>query len=148
MFPCGGTLPLASTLNSPDGRIKAAAAIVPAGPNGDVCAFVTNDTELVLDINGYFTPTTDPKGLAFFRWLPAAWWIHAMQQAHWAGPFWAGISRGPSRFCRAPATCPRRPQAYSLNYTSVPSGPLGFLTTFPTGQSQPLVSTLNAPTEP
>jgi len=31
MFPCGGTLPLASTLNSPDGRIKAAAAIVPAG---------------------------------------------------------------------------------------------------------------------
>ena len=35
--------------------------------------------------------------------------------------------------------------AYSLNMTVVPSGPLGFLTTWPTGQAQPLVSTLNAP---
>ena len=35
--------------------------------------------------------------------------------------------------------------AYSLNMTIVPSGPLGFLTTWPTGQAQPLVSTLNAP---
>jgi hypothetical protein len=35
-------------------------------------------------------------------------------------------------------------QAYSLNVTVVPHGPLGYLTTWPTGQPQPLVSTLNA----
>src|SRR5258708_6231889 len=40
MFPCGQNLPLASTLNS-DGRVKAAAAIVPAGTNGGACAFTT-----------------------------------------------------------------------------------------------------------
>src|SRR5260370_14328415 len=36
--------------------------------------------------------------------------------------------------------------AYSLNVTAVPNGALGFLTTWPTGSTQPLVSTLNAPT--
>ena len=35
--------------------------------------------------------------------------------------------------------------AYSLNVTVVPSGPLGYLTTWPTGQVQPFASTLNAP---
>jgi hypothetical protein len=43
--------------------------------------------------------------------------------------------------CGLPATA----QAYSLNMTVQPSGPLGFLTTWPTGQVQPFVSTLNAP---
>jgi len=49
------------------------------------------------------------------------------------------------RKCR---TCgvPAGAQAYSLNFTAVPNGPLAFLSTWPTGQSLPLVSTLNAPT--
>jgi hypothetical protein len=33
-----------------------------------------------------------------------------------------------------------------LNFTAVPAGPLGFLTTWPAGQNQPFVSTLNAET--
>ncbi|MDX1983860.1 MAG: FG-GAP repeat protein [Bryobacteraceae bacterium] len=35
-------------------------------------------------------------------------------------------------------------QAYSLNITVVPGGPFGFLTTWPTGQARPTVSTLNS----
>ncbi|HEY4676799.1 MAG TPA: hypothetical protein VIJ01_06545, partial [Candidatus Angelobacter sp.] len=69
-FPCGQSLPLASTLNATDGRVKAAAAIVPAGTNGGLCFFSTNDTELVLDINGYFVPNTSPTALAFFPVTP------------------------------------------------------------------------------
>jgi len=34
--------------------------------------------------------------------------------------------------------------AYSLNVTVVPSGPLGYLTLWPSGETQPLVSTLNS----
>ncbi len=55
LWPDGGGQPLASTLNSPDGTIVANAAIVPTGTTG-VSAFVTNATDLVLDINGYFAP--------------------------------------------------------------------------------------------
>jgi len=42
--------------------------------------------------------------------------------------------------CGVPTTA----QAYSLNMTAIPLGALGYLTTWPTGQSQPLVSTLNS----
>jgi hypothetical protein len=55
IWPSGEGQPIVSTLNSPDGRIKANAAIVPAGmPSGSVSVYVTNTTNVILDIDGYF----------------------------------------------------------------------------------------------
>jgi hypothetical protein len=42
-------------------------------------------------------------------------------------------------------TLPAKASAYAFNYAVVPTGVLGFLTTFPTGQPQPSTSTLNDP---
>jgi hypothetical protein len=42
--------------------------------------------------------------------------------------------------CGPPATA----QAYVFNATVVPSGSLGYLTLWPDGENQPVVSTLNA----
>jgi hypothetical protein len=50
----GGALPLVSTLNSGDGSVVANAAIVPSGASGEVTAYTTNLSHLILDINGYF----------------------------------------------------------------------------------------------
>src|SRR5205823_10468058 len=47
-----------------------------------------------------------------------------------------------SSSCNVPSVA----QAYSLTFTVVPKGPLSFLTAWPSGKSQPNVSTLNAPT--
>ncbi len=55
-WPTGQPRPVASTLNSFDGKIVANAAVVPAGTNGSVSFFVTNNTEIIVDINGYFVP--------------------------------------------------------------------------------------------
>ena len=65
-----------------------------------------------------------------------------------AGPFGGQALEGdssrsfaiPQGACGIPGTA----QAYSLNVTAVPNGPLGFLTLWPTGQAQPRVSTLNS----
>lgn len=46
----------------------------------------------------------------------------------------------PSSACSIPPTA----VAYSMNVAVVPSGPLGYLTLWPTGQYQPLVATLNS----
>jgi hypothetical protein len=46
----------------------------------------------------------------------------------------------PSSACGIPSTA----AAYSLNVTVVPSATLGYVTVWPTGQAQPLVSTLNS----
>jgi hypothetical protein len=45
-----------ATPNSFAGLIVANAALVPSGSNGAVSAFVTNQTHLILDINGFFAP--------------------------------------------------------------------------------------------
>jgi hypothetical protein len=144
-FPCGQPQPLASNLNS-DGRNKAVAGILPAGTNGAVCFFATHDTDLVLDINGYFVPDTDATAMSFYPMSPCRLVDTRLAAGPLGGPSMiAGLSRSfplLSSSCSIPATA----RAYSLNYTAVPQGPLGFLTTWPAGQTQPLVSTLNAPT--
>lgn len=146
MFPCGQAPPLVSTLNSTDGRVKAGAAIVPAGTGGAVCAFVSNDTDLVLDINGYFVPAGTPSSLAFFPLAPCRMVDTRLAPGPLGGP--SLVASSVRTFPLLSSTCnvPAMAQAYSLNYTSVPKGSLGFLTTWPAGQTQPLVSTLNAPT--
>jgi hypothetical protein len=145
-FPCGQPQPLASTLNS-DGRIKAVAAIVPAGTSGAVCFFVTNDTDLVLDIDGYFVPATTPSTLSFFPVTPCRLVDTRLANGPLGGPFLVGNATGRTfPIQSAPCNLPGTAQAYSLNYTAVPRQILGFLTTWPAGQTKPLVSTLNAPT--
>jgi len=146
VFPCGETQPLVSTLNSFDGRIKAGAAIVPAGTGGAICFFVTDDTELVLDINGYFVPAENTSALAFYPVTPCRLVDTRLQNGALGGPFLAGNAARTFPILSSSCNVPSTAQAYSLNFTSVPRGPLGFLTAWPAGQTQPLVSTLNAPT--
>ncbi len=146
MFPCGQDLPLASTLNSIDGRVKAGAAIVPAGANGGVCAFATNDTEVILDINGYFVPASNTSALEFYPLTPCRIVDTRGATGALGGPSLVGNAARSFPVRSSACNVPPAAQAYSLNYTSVPKGSLGFLTTWPTGQAQPLVSTLNAPT--
>ena len=69
IWPTGENQPLVSTMNSLDGRIKANAAIVPAGTSGAVSVFVTNRTNVVLDIDGYFAPVSSST-LAFYALPP------------------------------------------------------------------------------
>ena len=49
-------MPVVSTLNSLDGRTKANAAIVPTGASASVSVYVTDTTDVILDIDGYFVP--------------------------------------------------------------------------------------------
>jgi uncharacterized repeat protein (TIGR01451 family) len=146
MFPCGQSLPLASTLNSIDGRVKAGAAILPAGAGGAVCAFATDDTELVLDINGYFVPASNTSGLEFYPLTPCRLVDTRGPAGPLSGPSMVGNAARTFPILSSSCNVPSTAKAYSLNYTSVPRGNLGFLTTWPAGQTQPLVSTLNAPT--
>jgi hypothetical protein len=145
MFPCGQPPPLASTLNS-DGRVKAAAAIVPAGTDGAVCAFPTDDTDFILDVNGYFVPDTDATALAFYPTTACRLIDTRAAVGPLGGPSLVGSAARTFPLRSSSCNVPAAAQAYSLNFTAVPKGVLGFLTTWPAGQTQPLVSTLNAAT--
>jgi probable HAF family extracellular repeat protein len=69
VWPTGQSQPLVSTLNSLDGEILANAAIVPAGTGGSIEAFATDETDLVIDIDGYFVPPTTGS-LQFYPLTP------------------------------------------------------------------------------
>src|ERR1700677_2789362 len=55
VWPTGAAQPLVSTLNSPDGRVKANAALATGGNGGEISVYASDKTDLVLDVSGYFT---------------------------------------------------------------------------------------------
>ncbi len=144
IWPTGQPQPNASTLNSWQGIVVANGAIVPAGTNGAVSVYVSNTSQVILDINGYFDTSTGATSYSFYSATPC-------RVADTRGP--TGQFGGPSMDSSQPrafpiplggCAIPPAARGYSLNFTVVPAGYLGFLTTWPTGQAQPVASTLNS----
>ena len=138
-------------MNSPDGRVKANAAIVPAGYQGAVSVFVTNTTNVILDIDGYFEPAT--TGTYQFYPLPPCRVVDTRDATKPQGLGTPYLQAQQTRdFPVLESGCiPQgsNPQAYSFNFTVVPhpaGQELGYLTVWPKGEAQPTVSTLNNPT--
>jgi hypothetical protein len=170
-WPTGENQPLVSTMNSPDGRTKANAAIIPGGDNGAVSFYPSDNTNLIVDIDGYFIPVNG-GGDDLFSLTPCRVIDTRNPNGHLGGPF---LSGGQQRdFPIDESTCistndifgallgigdsmqdlvTSQPGAstilaYSFNVTVVPHNGerLGYLTVWPQGQPQPTVSTLNNPT--
>ena len=148
-WPAGQSRPNASTLNSWTGEVVANAALVPAGnaPAGDagaISVFASNQTDAILDINGYFAPPAGTTGLAFYPVAPCRVADTRSPDGPFGGPIvTAGSTRNfaiPASVCSVPATA----AAYSVNVTVVPQGSLAYLTAWPQGLTRPNVSTLNS----
>jgi hypothetical protein len=125
-----------STLNASTGAVTANAAIVPAGTGGEVSIYVSDASDVILDVNGYFAPPAS-GGLSLYTVTPC----RAIDTRGGAGAF-NGTLTVPihGSACAPPATA----QAYVLNATVVPSTSLGYLSLWAAGATQPGVSTLNA----
>jgi sugar lactone lactonase YvrE len=143
LWPTGQPQPLVSTLNSFGGIVVANAAIVPAGAGGAVSVYASDQTDVIVDIDGYFDSTGAP-GDSFYAATPCRIADTRNPTATFGGPsMFPGQTRDfpiPFSSCGTPAAA----SAYSLNVTVVPSGALAFLTAFPTGPARPVVSTLNS----
>lgn len=156
-WPTGANRPFVSTLNAPRGGMVANAAIVPAGTNGGIDVFVTDNTEVVVDVNGYFAPPTE-KGLNLGGLSLVVQNVCRVADTRTGegktgtvGP--PNLAGNEARLMRLrEGNCPLPPQtptarperiAFVLNATVVPPGPLGFLTLWPSGLTRPDTSTLN-----
>ncbi len=145
VWPAGLAQPLTSTMNSRDGRTKAAAVIVQAGTNDAISIYASNATNVILDINGYFS-APDSGTYQFYPLTPCRVIDTRNPDSPLGGPPLIG---GDKRdFFIGQSTClpPESVQAYALNVTVVPypaGQRLHYLTVWPTGETQPVVSTLN-----
>ena len=138
VWPAGQQKPLVSTLNSPTGTLVANAAMVGAGTDGKVAVYPLNDTDLIIDIDGYYALTSSaPGGLSLYTLTPCRILDTRMANGAFSGTL-------PVNAVGSACGLPSLAQALVLNATVEPEGFLGYLSLWPNGQNQPLVSTLNA----
>jgi hypothetical protein len=139
--------PNVSTVNSTLGQVRANAAISGLSPFPSRFNLFTSDTtDVVIDVNGYFS-VSNTNGLRFYP-LPPCRLADTRTGSGFAGLFGppsllAGAKRDFS-IVNSGCNVPAQARAFSVNATVVPKEPLAYLTMWPAGSPQPLVSTLNA----
>jgi hypothetical protein len=92
----------------------------------------------MIDINGYFAPP-GPGGLSLYTATPCR-----VLDTRYPLPAPAIISSTDVNITATSCGVPSAAKAFVLNATVIPTGILGYLSLWPQGQAQPLVSTLNA----
>ena len=137
VWPAGGQRPAVSTLNDPTGTVVANAAIVPAGTGTTAFYPNNNNTDLLVDTNGYFAPPGQ-GGYSFYVVTPCRVYD---SRSNGGQPF-----QGTRVVNTAGSQCgpPANAGGYVFNATVVPPGRMPYLTLWPDTQGMPVVSTLNA----
>lgn len=135
VWPAGETLPMTFTLTDPTGTVLADAGIVAAATDGAISVYPSNDTDLVIDIDGYFAPPGS-GGLSLY---PTTAPCHAFDSRK------SVFDLGFSGMIVAPVALPGNPcglqasaQAFVFNATVYPQGALGYLTLWRTATHNPL----------
>jgi hypothetical protein len=156
IWPAGEPQPGVSTLNSPDGRTKANAAIVTGGTKGQVSVLAHNTTDVLLDVSGYFV-SSEPAvpTYTFFPITPC----RVVDTRHPNGQFGSPslVAKQQRTFQLDMSSChlSRAPEeaggAFSINVTVIPKGnkPVGHVTVWGTSSRNPetpATSTVNVPT--
>src|SRR6202789_2811485 len=154
VWPTGHPQPIVSTLNSPDGRIKANAAIVAGGNGGEISVYASDTTDLVLDVSGYFNAVTTAD-----VYVPITPCRIVDTRVNNGTSFGApSLVAGQQRTfeianstCNLPAAALANGGAVSLNVTTVPIAdhPVSYVTVWGTSETEPqtpIISTMNVPT--
>jgi trimeric autotransporter adhesin len=142
VFPCGSDRPTASNLNFTAGSITPNAVITQIGNGGNVCLFVSAATHLVVDVNGYFPPSTSLHAFNPARVLetrPGLQTIDGQQEGTGAlvGGSVTAVQVG------GRASVPTDASAAVLNVTVTEAAGPGFATVYPCGAAIPTASNIN-----
>lgn len=144
VWPCSADRPVASNLNYVAGRVVPNGVIAPIGSNGKVCLYSRSETDLVVDVAGWFvgdafaaaTPTRlvdtrDGTGAQMAQLQPSA--PISIKVTSLAVNSALGVS----------TTIPASIDAVALNVTVVNPSGAGFVTVYPCDVDRPLASNLN-----
>ena len=133
VYPCIGTEPATSNVNQVVGRAQTNAVIVPFG-DGTICFRSSTNVDLVVDLNGWLTTTSDVglQPLDSQRLVDTRIGV-------------GGSSRlGPNGAMEVTVVAPgSAATAVSLNVTAVDPAAAGYVTAWPCGTERPNVSNLN-----
>jgi hypothetical protein len=142
VFPEGTTQPVVSNLNFTAGETLANLATVPVGSQGGLTVYnYTGSVDVVLDVEGYYTTTSQTSGL-----------YNPVNPDRVLGTLASGANIGPNILTEVPVVgidnVPSDASAVVANVTASASSGPGFLTVFPTPTSTtsiaiPIASNVN-----
>ena len=142
VYPCGSDQPTASNVNFVAGSVVPNAVIAKVGNDGKVCLFVSNDTQLVVDVNGYFPATSTLHSINPARVLDTRTGFTTID----------GLQQGSGMPARGSitqlqihnrASVPADASAVVLNVTVTQPERAGFVTVYPCGTDVPTASNIN-----
>lgn len=146
VYPCGAAQPTASNLNYVPGVgvVVPNAVMAKVGTAGQVCVFVSASTHVIVDVNGFFPPTTSLQSINPARVLetrvgPGLITVDGLQQGD--GQRAAGSVTSVQIGGRA--TVPTDASAVVLNVTVTGTQGDGFVTVYPCGTAIPTASNIN-----
>lgn len=139
-----------TTVVSNDSLIVANSAIVTLSPTRTFNLSSTSPTDLIIDVTGYFTNNPQLNGLAFYPVTPCravdTRVVYRPQGGAFGPPSLQAQTTRRFAIPQSPyCTGLTGARAYVATLTAVPSGPLQFITLWPSGSAQPNVSSINSP---
>jgi hypothetical protein len=142
IYPTGVPVPNASSINVDSaGQTIANLVTVPIGPNGTVDIFSQPATDLIADVQGYYTPKSTATAGLFVPITPRRLLDTREANPIHTGPVAAGgqVDLDVAGLAALPADA----TAAALKVTVTESAASGFWTVFPTGTALPTASNLN-----
>jgi hypothetical protein len=146
VYPCGGAVPLVSNVNFTAGQTVPNAVITPVPANGLLCMFSNVPTDIIADINGWFSTantgfnTVAPTRVFDTRPGESPNAVRTVDKRKVGGAYVLEVT-----FTGLPGglTPASGVGAVSLNLTATNPDAAGYVTAFPCGTTPPLVSNLN-----
>jgi hypothetical protein len=142
-FPCDQPRPNASNLNNRPGVVVPNLVISDLDNNGEVCLYTHTQTDLIVDIAGYFPTTTTFETINPARLLdtrPGQPTIDGQNSG--AGP--TGVGQVTTLQISGRATIPNNATAAALNLTLTGTTGQMFATIYPCDTTRPEASNINA----
>jgi hypothetical protein len=150
VYPAGSSRPLASDINFVRGQTVADRVVVPVGSGGKVNVYnFRGNTDVVLDVGGWFTDGSQPPEGALFTPLNPARVVDTRANSGFA---YTGQSLGPGSSAKyqlsgrggVPAmSSSSPPRAVVLNVTATNTTAGSWFTVYPSDAARPLASDLN-----
>ncbi len=142
VFPCGGSVPSASSVNYAPGQVVPNAALAEVGTGGNVCVFSLAATDVVVDVSGFVPVGGSPSSVSPARLLETRVGGSTVDgQFNAAGRLAAGATLELPVAGRGGV--PVDAAAVMVNVTAVSPESAGYLSVFPCGGGQPEASSVN-----
>jgi hypothetical protein len=142
VYPCGVTRPNASNVNYVAGQVVPNGVIAPVGADGKVCFYSNSETDLIVDIAGYFVGESF-TGATPQRLIDSRDGSNNPQVSP-ANPVVLTIANLASQTSAgASTTVPSDVKAAALNVTVVNPAEAGFVTVYPCDAPRPNASNVN-----